>query len=65
MSSISKQDCINSIEESASITCSEIGPEVVDSVLQRYVAQCIEDLAPIDLPDVFSERYALEADLLN
>ncbi|WP_337602818.1 hypothetical protein [Acidaminococcus timonensis] len=65
MSSISKQDYINSIEESASIICSEIGAEVVDSVLQRYVAQCIEDLAPIDLPDVFSELYALEADFLN
>lgn len=38
MSSISKQDYINSIEESASIICSEIGPEVVEFVLQRYVA---------------------------
>lgn len=63
MSSISKQDYINSIEESASIICSEIEPEVVDSVFQRYGAQCVEDLNPADLPDVFSELYAIEADL--
>lgn len=46
MSSISKQDYINNIEESASTICSEIGSEGVDSVLQRYAAQCIKDLFP-------------------
>ena len=63
MTSISNSDYIASIEESASIICSEIGPEVVDSVFQRYGAQCIEDLNPANLPDVFSELYAIEADL--
>ncbi|TCS80297.1 hypothetical protein EDD59_106123 [Muricomes intestini] len=63
MSSISKQDYINSIEESASIISSEIGPEVIDSVFQRYGAHGAEDLDPADLPDVFSELYAIEADL--
>ncbi len=63
MTSISNSDYIASIEESASIICSEIRPEVVDSVFQRYGAQCVEDLNPADLPDVFSELYAIEADL--
>ncbi|BBH26862.1 hypothetical protein SG0102_17960 [Intestinibaculum porci] len=63
MTSISNNDYIVSIEESASIIYSEIGPEVVDSVFQRYGAQCVEDLNPADLPDVFSELYAIEADL--
>ena len=63
MSSISRQDYINSIEESVSIICSEIGPTIVDSVFQRYGAHGIEDLNPADLPDVFSELYAIEAEL--
>ena len=63
MSKNTNSDYVTSIEESASIICSEIGPEVVDSVFQRYGAQCVEDLNPADLPDVFSELYAIEADL--
>lgn len=63
MSKNSNSDYVTSIEESASIICSEIGSEVVDSVFQRYGAQCVEDLNPADLPDVFSELYAIEADL--
>jgi hypothetical protein len=63
MSSISRQDYINSIEESVSIICSEIGPAIVDSVFQRYGVHGIEDLNPADLPDVFSELYAIEAEL--
>lgn len=63
MSKNSNSDYVTSIEESASIICSEIEPEVVDSVFQRYGAQCVEDLNPADLPDVFSELYAIEADL--
>lgn len=63
MSNNSNSDYVTSIEESASIICSEIGPEVVDSVFQRYGAHCVEDLNPADLPDVFSELYAIEADL--
>jgi hypothetical protein len=63
MSSISNSDYVASIEESASIICSESGPEVVDSVFQRYGAHSVEDIDPADLPDVFSELYAIEADL--
>ena len=52
-----------SIEESASIISSQVGSAVVNSVFQRYGAYSVEDLNPCDLPDVFSELYAIEADL--
>ena len=63
MSKNSNSDYVTSIEESASIICSEIEPAVVDSVFQRYGAHDVDDLDPADLPDVFSELYAIEADL--
>lgn len=63
MANISRNDYLASIEESASFICSEIGPDVVDSVFQRYGAHSVEDLTPVNLPEVFSELYAIEADL--
>ena len=63
MTTSEKDSYVTSIIESASIICSEIWTEVVDSVFQRYGAHCVEDLSPCDLPDVFSELYAIEADL--
>jgi hypothetical protein len=59
-----EKDCyITSIEESASIISSQVGSAVIDFVFQKYGAHCVEDLSPCDLPDVFSELYAIEADL--
>ena len=63
MTTIEKDSYIASIEESASIISSQVGSTVVDSVFQRYDAHSVEDLNPCDLPDVFSELYAIEADL--
>ena len=63
MTTIEKDSYIITIEESASIISSQVGSAVVDSVFQRYGAQSVEDLNPCDLPDVFSELYAIEADL--
>lgn len=63
MTTIEKDSYITSIEESASIISSHVGSAVVDSVFQRYGAHSVEDLNPCDLPDVFSELYAIEADL--
>lgn len=54
---------IISIEESASIISSQVGSAVVDSVLEKYGAHSVEDINPSDLPDIFSELYAIEADL--
>ena len=51
-----------SIEESTSIISFQVGSAVVDAVFQRYGAHSIEDLNSSDLPNVFSELYAIEAD---
>ena len=63
MTSIEKDSYITSIENTASTISSQVGSAVVDGVFQRYGAHCVEDLNPCDLPDVFSELYAIEADL--
>ena len=63
MTTIEKDSYITSIEESASIISSQVGSAVVDGVFKRYGAHSVEDLNPCDLPNVFSELYAVEADL--
>ena len=63
MTTNEKDSYITSIEESASIISSQVGSAVVDSIFQKYGANSVEDLNPCDLPDVFSELYAIEADL--
>ena len=63
MANLSRSDYIASIEESAETISKELGYEVVQSVYQRYGANCVEDLRTSDLPEVFSEIYAIEADL--
>jgi hypothetical protein len=63
MPNISNSDYIASIEESASVIGSEIGSETVDFVFRKFGANSVEDLNPADLSEVFSELYAIEADL--
>lgn len=63
MANISIFDYIASIEQSVSVISDELGSRVVESVFERYGAHGIEDLNPAYLPDVFSELYAIEADL--
>ena len=58
-----RENWINNIENTASTISSQLGSAVVDGVFQRYGAHSVEDLNPSDLPDVFSELYAIEADL--
>ena len=59
-----RENWIINIENTASTISSQLGSAVVvDGVFQRYGAHSLEDLNPSDLPDVFSELYAIEADL--
>ena len=58
-----RENWIINIENTASTISSQVGSVVVDAVFQRYGAKSIEDLSPCDLPDVFNELYAIEADL--
>ena len=54
---------ILNIENTAAYIASEIGEDVVVSTLYKYGAKSIEQIASSDLSDVFSELYAIEADL--
>jgi hypothetical protein len=63
MTTSEKESYITSIYESADYISSQIGSATVDFVLEKYGAHCVEDLVSNDLPDVFSELYAIEADL--
>ena len=58
-----RENWIINIENTASTISSQLGSAVVDGVFQRYGAHSVDDLNPCDLPDVFSELYAIEADL--
>lgn len=63
MSNINHSDYIASIEQSVLRISAELSSRVAESVFERYRAHGIEDLNPSYLPDVFSELYAIEADL--
>lgn len=54
---------IMNIENTASFISSEIGDETVEATLNKYGARSIERIASSDLSEVFSELYAIEADL--
>lgn len=63
MTDYERKNLIISIENSAAAVESRLGSAVVKSVLERYGAREIQDLNPSDLPEIFSELYAIEADL--
>ncbi len=54
---------ITNIENSATSVESQLGSAVVKAVLKRYGAHSIQDLNPSNYSEVFSELYAIEADL--
>lgn len=58
-----RENWIINIKNTTSTISSQLGSAVVDEVFQRYGAHSVEDLNLNDLPDVFSELYAIEADL--
>lgn len=54
---------IVNIENAASFISSEIGDETVEATLYKYGVRSIKRIASSDLSSVFSELYAIEADL--
>jgi len=58
-----RDNWIVNIENSAAAIESQLDSAVVESVFKRYGAHGTWDLIPNYLPDVFSELYAIEADL--
>ncbi len=58
-----RSNWIANIDNTATFIESEIGAETVNFVLGKYGAASIEQIASSDLSEVFSELYAIEADL--
>lgn len=58
-----KLSWITSIENCADCIAEELGHEVVRSVLEYHGVKSIEDLNPSQYSEVFSELYAIEADI--
>ena len=63
MTNRERNNWIVNIENTAAAIESQLGSAVVESVFKRYGAHSTWDLSPSDLPEVFSELYAIEADL--
>lgn len=63
MTKTERDNWIANIENSAATIEREIRAETVIAILARYGASSIEALRSADLPEVFSEIYAVEADL--
>ena len=63
MTDYERKNWIINIENSAAAVEAQLGSKVVNSVVERYGAHSVEDLNPSDLPEVFGELYAIEADL--
>ena len=58
-----REHWITNIENTAAVICSELDSAVVEAVFRRYGAISAEDANPDDLPEIFSDLYAIEADL--
>lgn len=63
MTNSERQNLIYSIDESAAAIASEVGSAVVNSIFSRYGVSYAEEASDSDLPEIFSEMYACEADL--
>ncbi len=63
MTKSERKNWVINVENTAAAVSAQVGQAVVDSVFKRYGADSAWDLNPSDLPDVFSELYAIEADL--
>ena len=71
MTDYERKNWIINIENSATAVEAQLGSSVVNSVFERYGAHSVEDLNQhiakdlnqSNLPAVFSELYAIEADL--
>lgn len=58
-----REHWITNIENTAAAICSELDSAVVETVFRRYGTNSAADANPNDLPEIFSELYAIKADL--
>lgn len=60
---IDNESWVISIENSAAFVAEQIGDETIRAIYKKYNAQDVKGLLPCYYSEVFSELYALEADL--
>ena len=63
MTNRERNNWIVNIENTAAAIESQLGSAVVESVFKRYGVHGTWELSSSDLPEVFSELYAIEVDL--
>lgn len=63
MTKSERKNWIINIENTAAAVSAQVGQAVVDSVFKRYGAHSAWDLDPSDLPNAFSDLYAIEVDM--
>lgn len=63
MTKSERENWMINIEATASVISSELSSAVIESVFRRFDSHSAEDANPSDLPDIFSELYAIEAGL--
>lgn len=63
MTRLERENWLISIENSMAYISDEIGNESIDFILGKYGVKSAEQIAPADLPNIFSELYGIEADL--
>lgn len=63
MTKSERKNWLINVESSAAVIEAQLGPATVQSVFERYGAKNVCDLTSSDLPEVFSELYAIEAHL--
>lgn len=58
------RNLVDSIMQSAYAVAAALphGKDTIQQILQKYGADCIEELSPNQYDDVFSEIFAVEAD---
>ncbi len=63
MTRIERENWLINIENSATFIATELGVDAVNSILKNYGTENIESIPSTDLPEIFSEIYAIETDL--
>lgn len=63
MTRAERENWIVNIENTADFITSQVGFETVNFILGKYGARLVEDILDSDLPEAFSELYAIEVDL--
>lgn len=65
MTKAEKENWLCNIQNTVDAVSSHIGYDTVKFILQKYGASSIEGLNPCYYPEIFSELFAIEADLKN